>query len=1192
MSRHRLSAVGTVLLGAALLLTWPSAASAQWTIEDLVAPKYFTSYFPRAIALDTNGRPHVAYGGDHLYHAYYDGSAWQYEVVDSRPGVGLYASIAVDSSDKVHIAYRAGYYLGYASNASGTWATRVVDGTVAVGWPISIAVGGSGDAHISYWDSSHNDLRYATNASGDWVVETVDDDEAVGAAPSIALDSSGHAHISYLDFMTRDLKYATNASGSWALEVVDVGDVGWTTSIAIGPGDSVHILFLDADSLHYATNATGAWVKEAVGTSTGADFASMALGPGGFAHISYSTSFGGLRYATNATGAWTSEVVKSVTGPGDYGVGAYNSIAVDGSGKAHLSFFRNSTQGLCYATNVSGSWADEELDWSGNPGQYHSLSVDGAGKLHISYSDTQWNYGSLNYLTNASGSWVSEATGDTGRPYDNAIRLDSAGHVHIAVRDNYWGNVKHATNASGTWVTEPVGSPEGLYLNMDLDSSDHVHMTYLDSTSGVVHATNTSGSWEVEVVDGASGLQGVAAAMDAVDHLHIVYYDAVNQILEYATNASGAWVIEPVQNGMTYGLDIAIDSTNHPHISYFENGNGYNKHATNASGSWVIEDVVQGQSTTTSIAVDSADHVHIAWGAIQYATNASGVWVNQRVLTGDLWGSFSLAVDAQNNAYISFYDGSTYDFKLATKFAVTADLVLTQTDAPDPVLPGGSLTYTLTVDNNGPETATGVVLQDTLPPGATLVSASADPHGTCGEDAGVVTCDIGAMVSGATVTVTVGVTAPSTPGTISNSVTVGCTTHDPNPADNTATEQTTVMASTYTLTVVVDGSGRIEGDGISCPGDCSETYDQGTSVSLTAVPDAEWQFVQWSGDLSGTTNPASVLMSADRSVTAHFARLASDLALTLADSPDPVFTGQTLTYTVTVTNNGPGSATDVGLADTLPGGATFVSAVTTQGSCSHASGTVACAIGPMASGASVVATIIVTAPAVAGTITDNATVTCTTADPDLTNNTASAGTTVQEFGQVTVLSPNGGEVLPSGGTHVIRWGAPPAAVRFAIYYSRTSGSLWSLITGAATGTSYTWTLPAPPANQKKCLVRVIAFDASGTKVGTDVSDAPFTIEVVRLVTPNGGESLRAYDRHTITWHTNATAYRVGLTILSYSVNGGRTWKRIARVSGNPGQYSWRVPRLWFASSKCQVRVALQSGALGSDASDGTFAITW
>jgi hypothetical protein len=158
-----------------LFVFLPSMVFAVWTIEDVDAPKNFSFFYPRAIALDGSGKPHIAYGGDHLYHAYFDGTQWQYETVDNFSGVGEYASVAIDSNNKVHISY-------------------------------------------SHHDESYNyDLRYATNASGLWVIQTVDSAGNVGAYTSIAVDLNNKAHISYCDNTNDDLKYATNALGSWVI---------------------------------------------------------------------------------------------------------------------------------------------------------------------------------------------------------------------------------------------------------------------------------------------------------------------------------------------------------------------------------------------------------------------------------------------------------------------------------------------------------------------------------------------------------------------------------------------------------------------------------------------------------------------------------------------------------------------------------------------------------------------------------------------------------------------------------------------------------------------------------------------------------------------------------------------------------------------------------------------------------------
>ena len=117
-------------------------------------------------------------------------------------------------------------------------------------------------------------------------------------------------------------------------------------------------------------------------------------------------------------------------------------------------------------------------------------------------------------------------------------------------------------------------------------------------------------------------------------------------------------------------------------------------------------------------------------------------------------------------------------------------------DSPDPVSFGSNLTYTITVKNAGEVAATGVTLTDTLPAGATLVSANSSA-GTCSGTT-TITCGLGTLNAGATVTVTIVVT-PSA-GTITNTATATLNETDAIPANNTATAQTLVDVADLTIT--------------------------------------------------------------------------------------------------------------------------------------------------------------------------------------------------------------------------------------------------------------------------------------------------------------------------------------------------------------------------------------------------------
>jgi hypothetical protein len=95
--------------------------------------------------------------------------------------------------------------------------------------------------------------------------------------------------------------------------------------------------------------------------------------------------------------------------------------------------------------------------------------------------------------------------------------------------------------------------------------------------------------------------------------------------------------------------------------------------------------------------------------------------------------------------------------------------------------------------------------------------------------------------------------------------------------------------------------------------------------------------------------------------------------------------------------------------------------------------------------------------------------------------------------KLNILLPNGGETIPSGSQYEIRWSAPPEAASFDLKFSTDKGTTWKKIIKGITGSSYLWTLPLPANTKKNCLVQITAYDAEGSIMGTDRSDAVFTI---------------------------------------------------------------------------------------------------
>jgi uncharacterized repeat protein (TIGR01451 family) len=141
--------------------------------------------------------------------------------------------------------------------------------------------------------------------------------------------------------------------------------------------------------------------------------------------------------------------------------------------------------------------------------------------------------------------------------------------------------------------------------------------------------------------------------------------------------------------------------------------------------------------------------------------------------------------------------------------AVNANLSITKSDSPDPVATGGALTYTLSVTNNGPETAPVVTVVDTLPAGVTYVSDSLVAPDDCTVAGATITCTLNNLLSGQTrnFTITTSVSPGATPGgvLVNNARVSG--SFDSVPGNNTTTASTTAKTQPTISTVATSAIG-------------------------------------------------------------------------------------------------------------------------------------------------------------------------------------------------------------------------------------------------------------------------------------------------------------------------------------------------------------------------------------------------
>lgn len=319
--------------------------------------------------------------------------------------------------------------------------------------------------------------------------------------------------------------------------------------------------------------------------------------------------------------------------------------------------------------------------------------------------------------------------------------------------------------------------------------------------------------------------------------------------------------------------------------------------------------------------------------------------------------------------------------------SASADLVITKTRTSDsPALAGSTVTYNIVVSNDGPSTAFGATIADTVPTqlGGVTWTCTASGTSSCGTASGSGDISLLANVvpgAGNTITIAVTGTAP-TSGTIdanTATVTPGTGTTDPDETDNASTSPAipvTAVAdlsmaktltsatpvrplSTVTYELVVSNAGPSAAVGAmivdNVPAEltdvtwtcsagagssCGSASGSGNAISLTAdIPSGSNVTITVTGTApaSGTIGANTATVSppdgttdpdpGDDSDTVNpidLTPLQADIAVTKSDGASTYTPGGTASYTITVTNAaGPDAITGISVSDTLPAGVTL-----------------------------------------------------------------------------------------------------------------------------------------------------------------------------------------------------------------------------------------------------------------------------
>ena len=239
--------------------------------------------------------------------------------------------------------------------------------------------------------------------------------------------------------------------------------------------------------------------------------------------------------------------------------------------------------------------------------------------------------------------------------------------------------------------------------------------------------------------------------------------------------------------------------------------------------------------------------------------------------------------------------------------------------------------------------------------------------------------------------------------------TSGCDDEPVSVSQNVTGISTTLSSSAGNTGITVHDSATLAGATADAGGtvaytvytdnECTSKFADGGTVTVTngSVPNSSSVTFNkpgtyyWQASYSGDANNTSALgkCTDEQLVVAPLI----DLAVTKTGSPSPSTLGSgNITWTMVVTNNGPDTATGVTISDPVPVDNTYVSATTTQGSCTGGA-ILNCSLGTIPAGGTVTITLVTT-PGVAGTVTNTVTVVGNETETNTANNTASASVVV------------------------------------------------------------------------------------------------------------------------------------------------------------------------------------------------------
>ena len=160
--------------------------------------------------------------------------------------------------------------------------------------------------------------------------------------------------------------------------------------------------------------------------------------------------------------------------------------------------------------------------------------------------------------------------------HENAIAVDSNGHVHIVHASGDGYAFTHSVYDGSSWTPTAIKNCEGSYCwdtHMVIDDNDELHAAYSTNNNLVVYMHYDGSSWTSTQVSSSAKVGPVGIALDSNNHPHISFVASGSYCgngLRLASFNGAGWTTNTIESGSNKGCDsaIVIDNNDNAYIAY------------------------------------------------------------------------------------------------------------------------------------------------------------------------------------------------------------------------------------------------------------------------------------------------------------------------------------------------------------------------------------------------------------------------------------------------------------------------------------------------------------------------------------------------------------------------------------------------------------------------------------------------